>query len=46
VECVVPTEKKIGAYWIFVETSEEFIPLSRPKNKWEDNIKMDFQGVG
>jgi len=21
-------------------------PLGRPRRRWEDNIKMDFQGVG
>jgi hypothetical protein len=26
--------------------SEERGPLGRPKRRWEDNIKMDFQEVG
>jgi hypothetical protein len=26
--------------------SEEKRPLGRPRRRWEDNIKMDLQGVG
>jgi hypothetical protein len=29
-----------------VRKSEGMRPLGRPRNRWEDNIKMDFQEVG
>jgi hypothetical protein len=32
--------KRIGAYRILVEKSEERRPLGRPKRRWEDNIKF------
>jgi len=35
-----------GAYWVLVGKPEEKRPLGRPKHKWEDNIKTDFQEVG
>jgi hypothetical protein len=25
---------------------EEKTPLERPKNNWQDNIKMDLRGIG
>ena len=37
---------KRGAYWVFVGKPEEKRPLGRPKRKWEDNIKTNFQEVG
>jgi hypothetical protein len=35
-----------GAYRIFVGRPEGRRPLGRPRCRWEDNIKMDFQEVG
>jgi len=35
-----------GAYRIFVERSDENRPLGKPQRRWEDNIKVDIQGVG
>jgi hypothetical protein len=34
-----------GAYRILVGRPEGWRPLRRPRHKWEDNIKMDFQEV-
>ena len=31
-------------YRVLVGKPEERRPLERPRRKWEDNIKMDFQG--
>jgi len=31
---------------VLVGKPERKRPLGRPRRKWEDNIKMDFQGVG
>jgi hypothetical protein len=33
-------------YRILVEKPEGKRPLGRPRNRWEDNIKMDLQEVG
>jgi hypothetical protein len=35
-----------GAYRILVGRPVGRRPLGRPKRRWEDNIKMDFQEVG
>jgi hypothetical protein len=35
-----------GAYRILVGRPERKRPLGRPRHRWEDNIKMDFQAVG
>ena len=35
-----------GVYRVLVEKSEVKSPLTRPKRRWEDNIKMDLQEVG
>jgi len=35
-----------GAYRVLVGKPEGKSPLGRPRHKWEDNIKMDLQGVG
>ena len=35
-----------GVYRILVEKPERNSPLGRPRLRWEDNIKMDFQEVG
>jgi len=37
---------KRGAYRDLVGRPEEKIPLGRPRRRWEDNIKMNFQDVG
>jgi hypothetical protein len=31
---------------VLVEKPEGSRPLGRPRRRWEDNIKMDFRGVG
>jgi hypothetical protein len=31
---------------VLVGKLEEKSPLGRPRRRWEDNIKMDFQEVG
>jgi hypothetical protein len=33
-------------YRILVGKPEGMRPLTRPRHRWEDNIKMDFQEVG
>jgi hypothetical protein len=33
-------------YRVLVEKPEGKRPLGRPRPRWEDNIKMDLQGVG
>jgi len=35
-----------GAYRVLVGNPEGKRPLSRPRHRWEDNIKMDLQKVG
>ena len=35
-----------GIYRVFVGKPEGKRPLGRPRSRWEDNIKMDLQGVG
>jgi hypothetical protein len=39
-------EKGRRVYRVFVWKPEAKRPLGRPKRRWEDNIKMDFQEVG
>ena len=34
-----------GVYRVLVGKHEEKRPLGRPRRRWEDNIKMDFQEV-
>ena len=34
-----------GAYRVLMGTPEGKRPLSRPRRRWEDNIKMDLQEV-
>jgi hypothetical protein len=38
--------EKRGAYRNLVRRPEGRRPLVRPRHRWEDNIKMDFQDVG
>jgi hypothetical protein len=38
-------EEVRDVYRVFVGKPEEKKPLGRPKRRWEDNIKMDFQKV-
>jgi hypothetical protein len=35
-----------GAHRIFVGKPEGKIPLERPRNRWENSIKIDFQEMG
>jgi len=35
-----------GVYMVLVRKPGEKRPLGRPRGRWEDNIKMDFQEVG
>jgi hypothetical protein len=35
-----------GVYRVLVGKPEAKRPLRRPRRRWEDNIKMDFQEVG
>jgi hypothetical protein len=35
-----------GVYRVLVGKSEGKRPLGRPRNRWEDNIKIDLQEVG
>jgi hypothetical protein len=35
-----------GVYRVLVAKPEGKRPLVRPRNRWEDNIKMDLQKVG
>jgi hypothetical protein len=35
-----------GMHRLLVGKSEGKRPLGRPRRRWEDNIKMDLQGVG
>ena len=37
---------KRGVYRILVGKPEGKRPLGRPRRRWDDNIKMDFQEVG
>jgi hypothetical protein len=34
-----------GVCRVFVGKPEGYIPLGRPRHKWEDNIKIDIQEV-
>jgi len=35
-----------GVYMVLLGKSEGKRPLGRPRQRWEDNIKMDLQEVG
>ena len=35
-----------GAYMVLVVKSKGKKPLGRPRNRWEDNVKIDLQEVG
>jgi hypothetical protein len=35
-----------GVYRVLVGKLEGKIPLGRPRRRWEDNVKIDFQEVG
>ena len=35
-----------GVHRVLVGKPEGKRPLGRPRHRWEDNIKMDLQGVG
>ena len=38
--------EKRGVYRVLVGKPEAKRQLGRPRCRWEDNIKMDLQGVG
>ena len=38
--------EKRSIYWVLVGKPEGKGPLGRPRRRWDDNIKMDFQEVG
>ena len=38
--------KRRGVYGVWVGKPDGERPLGRPRRRWEDNIKMDLQGVG
>ena len=42
---VAHMEKRKGVYRVLVWKPEGKRPLGRPRPRWEDNIKMDFQEV-
>ena len=44
--CVALVGYKRGVFRVLVGKSEGKRPLVRPRRRWEDNIKMDFQVVG
>jgi hypothetical protein len=39
-------EERRVIYRVLVGTPEGKRPLGRPRRRWEDNVKMDFQEVG
>jgi hypothetical protein len=39
-------EEGRSAYRVLVRKLEGRRPLGRPRSRWEDNTKMDFQEVG
>ena len=39
-------EEGRGVHKVLVEKPEGKRPLGRPRRRWEDNIKIDFQEVG
>ena len=40
------TNEGRGVHKVLVVKPEGKRPLGRPRHRWEDNIKMDFQEVG
>ena len=43
---VAPTGEGRCVHRVLVDKPEGKRPLGRPRRRWEDNIKMDFQEVG
>ena len=43
---VARMRERRGVYRVLVGKPEGKRPLGRPRHRWEDNIKMDLQGVG
>jgi hypothetical protein len=43
---VVRTEESIDVYRVLVRKPGEKKPLRRPRRRWEDTIKMEFQELG
>jgi len=42
---VAYVEDRTGVYRVLVGRSEGERPLGRPKSRWDDNIKIDLQGM-
>jgi hypothetical protein len=42
---VVRGGEERGVYRVLVGKPEGKVPLGRPRRRWEDNIRMDLQGV-
>jgi len=40
------SEERRGVYRVLMRKPEGKRQLGRPKSRWEDNIKRDFQEVG
>jgi len=38
--------ERIGVYRVLVGKSERKRPLGKPSCRWDDNIKMNLEGVG
>jgi hypothetical protein len=43
---VASMAERRGVYRVLVGKPEGTRPLGRPRRRWEDNIKMDFEEVG
>ena len=43
---VARMRERRGVYRVLGEKPDGKRPLGRPRHRWEDNIKMDLQGVG
>jgi hypothetical protein len=46
VEHVARVGERSAVYRVWVGKPERKRPFGRPRHRWEDNIKMDLQGVG
>ena len=43
---VIPNPVFLCSYRAFLLRIVYYLPLGRPRRRWEDNIKMDLQEVG
>jgi hypothetical protein len=41
-----PLNQDSKQFFVYVEIRNRMRPLGRPRHRWEDNNKMDFQEVG